>query len=44
MAYYFDHQGEIDEEIQAELATVREERLAGGESPVNLRLRTRGLS
>jgi uncharacterized protein (DUF433 family) len=44
MAYYFDHQAEIDSEIHAELAMAREDRLAGGESPVILRLRARGLS
>jgi hypothetical protein len=39
MACDFDHHGEIDEEIEAELAIVREDRLVGGESPVILRLR-----
>jgi uncharacterized protein (DUF433 family) len=29
MAYYFDHQSEIDAEIQAELAIVQEERRHG---------------
>ena len=44
MGYYFDHQVEIDAEIQAELSVVQEERDQGPQSPVVLRLRARGLS
>jgi uncharacterized protein (DUF433 family) len=44
MAYYFDHQAEIDAEIQAELAVVQDEHDQGSQSPVVLRLRARSLS
>jgi hypothetical protein len=43
MAYYFDHQPEIEAEIRAELeAADRDHRLAE-ESPIRLRLRAKGL-
>ena len=43
MAYYFDHQTEIDAEILAELAMAREGRKNGAEPPVVLRLRARSV-
>jgi uncharacterized protein (DUF433 family) len=43
MAYYFDHQAEIDGEIQAELAQVQEDRARATPSPFVVRLRAKGL-
>jgi uncharacterized protein (DUF433 family) len=43
MAYYFDNQSEIDAEIQSELEQVRRERAANGESPIQAKLRAKGL-
>jgi len=42
MAYYFDHQDEIDQEIEAEWQQVRRERLTS-HSALALRLRAQGL-
>lgn len=43
MAYYFDHQEEIDAEIQAELKDVEEARVNAAPTPIELRLRAKGL-
>lgn len=43
LAYYFDHQDEIDAEIRAELQRAEAERRAAQPSPFFLRLRTKGL-
>jgi len=43
MAYYFDHQTEVDEEIRRELDQVRQSRAAAKPSPVSTRLRAKGL-
>lgn len=43
MAYYFDHQAEIDDEIRAELDAVDRDRRAADDSPLRLRLRAKGL-
>ena len=42
LAYYFDHQDEIDAEIQAELQEVAKARRASSPSPLFLRLRNQG--
>jgi len=39
MGYYFDHQAEIDQEIQAEMELVEHERALESRVPVILRLR-----
>ena len=43
MAYYFDHQGEIDREIQAEWRQVHHDRAQSAPSPFFVRLKARGL-
>ena len=43
MAYYFDHQSEIDAEIQAELDESDKARQSVLNSPLRLRLRAKGL-
>ena len=43
MAYYFDHQQEIDEEIAGELKEVQQLRAAAPPSALVLRLRAQGL-
>jgi uncharacterized protein (DUF433 family) len=43
MAYYFDHQAEIDAEIRAELDEVDRAHRAAQDSPLRLRLRGKGL-
>ena len=41
MAYYFDHQSEIDKEIEAELAETEQVRTSGRPPPIIERLRLR---
>jgi uncharacterized protein (DUF433 family) len=43
MAYYFDHQSEIDAEIEAEQSLIKESRENAKPTPVELRLRAQGL-
>jgi uncharacterized protein (DUF433 family) len=43
MAYYFDHQAEIDGEIDAEQQLIAESRQGARPTPVELRLRAQGL-
>ena len=43
MAYYFDHQDEIDREIAEEIEQVESERTRSARSPIYHRLRSRGL-
>ena len=43
MAYYFDHQEEIDREINAEWDQAQRERLHAERSPFYTRLRAKGL-
>ena len=43
MTYYFDHQDEIDREIQDEWQQVREEMARAERSPLYLRLKARGV-
>ena len=43
MAYYFDHQEEIDNEIRAEWEQAQRERAQAQRSPFYLRLRAKGL-
>jgi uncharacterized protein (DUF433 family) len=43
MAYYFDHQEEIDREIAAEWEQADRERSQGQRSPFYIRLRAKGL-
>jgi hypothetical protein len=43
MAYYFDHQPEIDAEISAELSDVDRAHRAAQDSPLRLRLRAKGM-
>jgi uncharacterized protein (DUF433 family) len=43
MAYYFDHQDEIDGEIEAEWRQSREDLAKAAQSPLRLRLRAKGL-
>lgn len=43
MAYYFDHQGEIDREIQAEWRQVQHDRSQSAPSLFFVRLKARGL-
>ena len=43
MAYYFDHQAEIDAEIEAELREAEEARIEARPSPFVLRMRAKGL-
>ncbi len=44
LAYYYDHQQEIDEEIEAGLRTVEQIRADLGESPLRFKLRQSGAS
>ena len=43
MAYYFDHQDEIDAEIRAEFEEADRAHAAGHSSPLRLQLRAKGL-
>ncbi len=43
MAYYFDHQSEIGDEIEAEQRLIDESRSTAKPTPVELRLRAQGL-
>jgi uncharacterized protein (DUF433 family) len=43
MAYYFDHQDEIDQEIETEWHQVQHEIAQGGRSPLYLRLKAKGV-
>ena len=43
MAYYFDHQAEIDAEIKSELAEVDESRGKAERSPFYVRMKAQGL-
>lgn len=43
MAYYFDHQDEIDKEIKAEVEQLERERAARAPSSVYLKLKAKGL-
>ena len=43
MAHYFDHQAEIDREIQAEWQQVEQARAPESRSPFFLRMRAKGL-
>jgi hypothetical protein len=43
MTYYFDHQTEIDSEIEAEWQQVEQERAGANRSPFYVRLKAKGL-
>ena len=43
MTYYYDHQAEIDAEIQAELAEVRAAQAAAQPTPFMVRMQAKGL-
>ena len=43
MAYYFDHQAEIDREIQAEWLQAEHAKAQGPRSPFFIRMRAKGL-
>jgi uncharacterized protein (DUF433 family) len=43
MTYYYDHQAEIDAEIQAETAEIRSAQAAALPSPFLLRMQARGI-
>jgi hypothetical protein len=43
MAYYFDHQSEIEAEIDRELTDAEEARQKAAESPFVVRMRAKGL-
>jgi uncharacterized protein (DUF433 family) len=43
MAYYFDHQAEIDGEIEQEQRLIQESRKTAQPTPAEVRLRTQGL-
>jgi uncharacterized protein (DUF433 family) len=43
MMYYYDHQAEMDAEIQAELAEVRAAQASAQPSPFELRMRAKGI-
>ena len=43
MTYYFDHQQEVDAEIEAEWRQVEQERAGASKSPFYLRLKAKGL-
>ena len=43
LAYYFDHQAQIDAEINAEWDQVRKDRAAAAPSPFLARMRAKGL-
>lgn len=44
LAYYYDHQTELDRQIASDLERVRQLRAAAGESPVQRRLRAAALA
>jgi uncharacterized protein (DUF433 family) len=43
MMYYYDHQAEIDAEIQAELAEIRSAQAAAPPTPFLLRMQAKGI-
>ena len=43
MAYYYDHQPEIDAEVQAEIDEVRTAQAAAPTTPFELRMRAKGI-
>lgn len=43
MAYYFDHQEEIDQEIRQELQQVEENMAQASKSPFYIRMKAKGL-
>jgi uncharacterized protein (DUF433 family) len=43
MTYYYDHQSEINSEIQAELAEVRTAQVAAPPTPFELRMKVKGI-
>ena len=43
MTYYYDHQAEVDTEIQCELADVRAARAEAAPSPFEVRMQAKGL-
>src|SRR5262245_45502412 len=43
LAYYFDHQSEIDAEIEAEQQLIEQSRKSASPTPAELRLRAQGL-
>jgi uncharacterized protein (DUF433 family) len=43
MTYYYDHQAEIDAEIQAELSGIRSAQAAAPASPFLLRMQSKGI-
>ena len=43
MMYYYDHQTEIDSEIQTELDEVRASRAGAGPTPFELRMQAKGI-
>jgi uncharacterized protein (DUF433 family) len=43
MMYYYDHQTEIDGEIQAELTEVRASRAGASSTPFELRMQAKGI-
>jgi hypothetical protein len=43
MMYYYDHQAEIDAEIQAELSEIRSAKAAAPPTPFELRMRAKGI-
>jgi uncharacterized protein (DUF433 family) len=43
MAYYFDHQAEIEAEIQAELAELDRTQHQSDQSPLRIKLRAKGI-
>ena len=42
LAYYFDHQKELDEQVEEQVRFVEQSRAAAGESPVRAKLRAMG--
>jgi len=42
LAYYFDHQQDLDEQIEEQIRFVEQSRAAAGESPVRAKLRAMG--
>jgi uncharacterized protein (DUF433 family) len=43
MLYYYDHQAEIDAEIQSELTETRAARAAAAPTPFEVRMRSKGI-
>ncbi len=43
MTYYYDHQAEIEEEIQTEVAQAKKDRLTAPPTPFTLRMKAKGL-